>query len=291
MAAITIPVDELGAGGHACLTFSDEEERLDIVAAFVADGLAGGQQVLCYTDAGGPARLCDELTGRDIDATGALGRGQLRIHTIDDHWLTGSGFDPDGALRALSDQIAHATRGGYAGLRVTADMSWATRPLPGIEHLGWYESAVNDLFTGVDLASICQYDRQQFDPVTLAVVTDVHSHAIAAATYRDDPLLRICRQYRPRGIRIAGELDYQAIDDLRTALGEAVRLDHDIHVNLTQLRFIDAACAGEILNTATALPDGRRLIVRCTTQIATVVAALSPTSPTQLRMAVTDEHP
>jgi hypothetical protein len=28
-------VDALGPGDHACLTFSDPDERLDIVAAFV----------------------------------------------------------------------------------------------------------------------------------------------------------------------------------------------------------------------------------------------------------------
>src|SRR5689334_6624908 len=32
-------VDRVDAGDHACLTFSDAEERLDLVAAFVRDGL------------------------------------------------------------------------------------------------------------------------------------------------------------------------------------------------------------------------------------------------------------
>jgi hypothetical protein len=43
--AVTVPVDELTAGDHACLTFSDEEERLDLVAAFVADGEPVGKSV------------------------------------------------------------------------------------------------------------------------------------------------------------------------------------------------------------------------------------------------------
>jgi hypothetical protein len=44
------PVDRLEPGDHACLTFSDPDERLDIPAALVADGLrtltgAGADQV------------------------------------------------------------------------------------------------------------------------------------------------------------------------------------------------------------------------------------------------------
>jgi hypothetical protein len=44
-------VEDLKPGGHACLTFTDSEERLDLVAAFVRDGLRADQRVLCLTDA------------------------------------------------------------------------------------------------------------------------------------------------------------------------------------------------------------------------------------------------
>jgi hypothetical protein len=47
---------------------------------------------------------------------------------------------------------------------------------------------------------------------------------VTAATYDEDAVLRICRQYAPPGIRIAGELDYQAEEPLALALAEAVRL-------------------------------------------------------------------
>jgi MEDS: MEthanogen/methylotroph, DcmR Sensory domain len=41
----TTPVDRLGPGDHACLTFTDPEERLDILAAFVAAGQARNESV------------------------------------------------------------------------------------------------------------------------------------------------------------------------------------------------------------------------------------------------------
>lgn len=64
---------------------------------------------------------------------------------------------------------------------------------------------------------LCQYDRERFDPVTLASVTPFHTHTVAAATYHDDELLRICRQYAPPGIRLAGQLDVEAQEALSLA--------------------------------------------------------------------------
>ena len=58
------PVDRLDPGDHACLTYSDPEERLDIPAAFVADGLDRGENVACYTNVIRIKDLSDELHQR-----------------------------------------------------------------------------------------------------------------------------------------------------------------------------------------------------------------------------------
>ena len=63
---------------------------------------------------------------------------------------------------------------------------------------------------GTAVSMLCQYDRERFDPVTLASVAAFHTRSVAAATYHADAVLRICRQYAPPGIRLAGEIDYQA---------------------------------------------------------------------------------
>jgi len=288
--AAAVAVDALEAGEHACLTFTDDDERLDIIAAFVADGITGGQRVVCYTDATSPRQLRDDLAGRDVPVAAARAAGALRVHTVEDRWLGDGGFRPDVLLKVLSAQVADALAAGFSGLRVASDMSWAIRPLPGVEQLGAYESAVNALFADGRLTSICQYDRVRFDAVTLAVVADAHPHAVAATTYHDDPLLRICRQYRPRGVRVAGEIDFRSVDTLRAALSEAIRLDHDLHLNLTRLRFIDAAAGGEIVNTAAGLSPDRSVIVRCTPWIAKILTVLNPKHINPLRIVVVDDR-
>jgi hypothetical protein len=48
--ATATSVDDLGSGAHACLTFSDDEERLDIAAGFVQIGLSQSHKVIYLTD-------------------------------------------------------------------------------------------------------------------------------------------------------------------------------------------------------------------------------------------------
>src|SRR4051812_6198397 len=71
----------------------------------------------------------------------------------------------------------------------------------------------------------------------------------------------------PPGVRMAGELDYTRAGALSDALAEAVRLDHDVHLNLSQLRFIDARAAAVVLQAAASLPASRRMVAVCATSV------------------------
>ena len=67
--------ETVDAGDHACLTFTDAEERLDLVAAFVRDGLRAGLKVVCWTDAVDPEGLAGQLAVRSVRPGAALRRG------------------------------------------------------------------------------------------------------------------------------------------------------------------------------------------------------------------------
>ena len=256
-------VEALAPGDHACLTFSDPDERLDIVAAFVQDGLGRGHKVMAFTESIAPERLSLELTDRGIPVEEKLADGQLAVFTSDESWLAGGEPTAEGMIDLLARHVDRASREGYAGLRVTADMCWATRPVARAEQLPIFEAEVGELFADGRLTAICQYDRQSFDAVTLAFATSSHSCVVAAVVYHEDPVLRICRQHTPPGIRLAGEIDYVHADKLALALSEAARLDHDFQVNLAKLRFMDAAAATTIVRGALNLPLGRVMHVVC----------------------------
>jgi anti-anti-sigma regulatory factor len=256
-------VEALAPGDHACLTFSDPDERLDIVAAFVRDGINGYAKVVCVTEALRPDQMEAELADRGVPAAGDLPPGQLTVSASGESLLAGGAVTAAEVVQRLAGQVDQARREGYAGLRFTADMCWATRPGAAADQLPLFEREVGKLFADGRLTAICQYDRETFDAVTLAVAAQTHPRAVAATVYHDDPVLRICRQHSPPGVRVAGELDFTHVEPLTVGLAEAVRLDGDFQVNLTRLRFIDGAAAGAILQAALSLSPGRTVTVVC----------------------------
>ena len=80
--ATATSVEALGPGEHACLTFSDPDERLDIVAAFVRDGLSTATKVICVTESIPPEQLTAELSDRGVPVADALPTNQLMIFSI-----------------------------------------------------------------------------------------------------------------------------------------------------------------------------------------------------------------
>lgn len=283
-------VGDLRPGDHACLTFSDSEERLDIVAAFVRDGLSANRRVLCVTDTLSPTSLDIELTARGLLVTDATERGQMRVMSSGDTFTAGGSFEAARMITMLTEQVEEARRDGFAGLWLTSDMCWALRPVAGLHQLWDYESAVSRLLTESHGTAVCQYDRQGFDTVTLAHIGTSHATAVAAATYHDDAMLRICRQYQPPGVRVSGEIDYRRTEPLTLALAEALALDDHVHVNLAGLMFTDGSAAGVLTQSAASLRDGQLMTVRCRAQAGKLLMALGLPDLPGVTMAVVDDE-
>jgi anti-anti-sigma regulatory factor len=104
-------------------------------------------------------------------------------------------------------------------------------------------------------------------------------------------VLRICRQYAPAGIRIAGEIDYQAAEPLAVALAEAVRLEGDVTVNMTALAFADAPCTAMIADAAQTISASRQVVVlRCQPGVAAGFARLGVAGLPRVRLVTADDR-
>jgi anti-anti-sigma regulatory factor len=262
-----LQITDLTTSDHACLTFGDAEDLLDLTAAFVRDGLASGLKVLWV--GGSVGQLEQELKDRGLAVNSAVASGQMSAVSIEGHVLSDqAAFESTRAIGWLRSQIDASQAEGFAGLRLALDMSWALQPISGVEQLPDFENRVAAAIADTTATVLCQYDREKFDPVTLASVAPLHTRTVAAATYHADAMLRICRQYAPPGIRLAGEIDYRGAEPLALALAEALRIDTDITVNMAVLRFIDAACARMILNAAKSTGGTRKMILRCSPSVA-----------------------
>jgi len=282
-------IEDLRPGDHACLTFTDVEERLDLVAAFVRDGIRGGQKVVCVTDSLPQATLRSQLSERGLPVNDATGSGQMSVLDSGETYLADGSFGSARMIRLLAGQIAQARRDGFAGLWITSDMCWALRPVTGVEELLDYESQMNRLLADGGATAVCQYDRQCFDTVTLAGMAANHALALAASTYHDDALLRICRQYQPPGVRVSGEIDYRRTEPLARALSEALALDEHVYVNLAGLSFTDGSAAGAVVQAAAGLRDGQRMSIRCQRQAAKVLRTLGIDTLAGVAMVVVDD--
>ena len=266
-AGADVQITDLAVDDHACLTFGEPEDLFDLTAAFVRDGLAGGLRVVWVTEAG-PQRAVPELARRGILVESAVSSGQMTVADYEGCLLSEQAFSAAEAMRWLRGQMTASQHDGFGGLRVAMDMNWALRPVSGVEQLPEFEEGIAAALAGTTASVLCQYDRERFDPVTLGIVAPFHTRSVAAASYYADALLRICRQYAPPGIRLAGEIDYQREEPLSLALAEAIRLDGDITINLADLTFIDGACARMILNAARGLASSRSVQLRCHPAIA-----------------------
>jgi len=147
---------------------------------------------------------------------------------------------------------------------------------------------VAGLFADGRLCVICQYDRSRFDAVTLAFAARAHPRTIAAQAYHDDVLLRICRQYRPPGVRVAGEHRY--LDTFGVALTESMRLDRNPYLNLTGLDYIDAACATAVVQAAGQLPRSRHVTIACRGLVRTVLDLVGAGTADRIRMRPRDDQ-
>jgi anti-anti-sigma regulatory factor len=282
-------ITDLTLNDHACLTFGEPEELFDLTAAFVRDGLSGGLKVLWLSDAA-PGQAVAELARRGITVDSAMAAGQLMALACENYLLSGQSFAAGHAVSWLHEQMTACRDEGFPGLRVAVDMSWALRPIAGVEQLPDFEENLGMVLADTAVSVLCQYDRERFDPVTLASVAGLHTRSVAAATYHADAMLRICRQYAPPGIRLAGEIDYHAEEALALALAEALRLDGDITVNMAELSFIDVPCMRMIVNLARSLSPSRTAILRCQPGIANRFATFGATEVRSISLVTVDDE-
>jgi hypothetical protein len=281
-------ITDLSADDHACLTFGEEDELLDLTAAFVRDGLIGQLRVVVLSDM--PQVAAARLAKRGVATESGLAAGQIVMESCQNSLMGPGGFSAGHAIGWLRRQLAMSRREGYPGMRVAMDMGWALRPMAGIQELPELEERIADAVRGAGMSVLCGYDRERFDQVTLASVAPFHSHSVAAATYHDDPVLRICRQYVPPGIRLAGEIDFLASEALALALGEAIRIDGDITINMTDLSFIDGSSIRMIKEAAGSLAPARAVVLQCRPGIGARFVQFGAADLPQVRLVIVDDR-
>jgi PAS domain S-box-containing protein len=179
-------ISDIKPGDHLCCIYSSEDEHRSVITQYLRAGLEHNEKVFYILDARTRDVLINYLKNDGIDVEEYLKKGQLSILTITNAYMEGGVFDPERMIRLLTSETRKALDEGYSALRVTGEMSWALRGLPGSERLIEYENKLNTFFPGSSCLAICQYDRRCLSAEILLNILMTHPFAFIGANLYDN---------------------------------------------------------------------------------------------------------
>ena len=179
--------DLFGEGTHACLVYGDEEQREATIGRFLALGLAAGEQIGYTADETPPDEVRRWLADVDPLAVQAAGDGAFELLDACDVYAPNGVFEPGAMLETLERRYRDAMAHGYTGARVSGEMTWALRGLPGSERLIEYEARINLIVDADPITVVCQYDARRFDGATILDVLRVHPTMIVRGQVLRNP--------------------------------------------------------------------------------------------------------
>ena len=171
-----------GSGTHVCLIYDDEEERREVVARFIGDGLAEGERVAYFTD-GDPEQVGAWLKERGLDLPSPPAFALSRTRDV---YCPGGSFDPESMFEHWHEYHRSSVADGFASARATGETSWS-REVPGGERIVEYEAKLNDVLAGMPVTALCQYDVHRFDGATILDILRVHPLMLVAGQMVRNP--------------------------------------------------------------------------------------------------------
>lgn len=162
------------AGTHMCLIYSDDPERLKLISKFLESGLSAGEKVTYFVDTMTPGDLQNCLVNMGVNIPHNRNLEQFSIRVAMNTYCPNGKFVPGDMLDTLRGYYQEAIKEEYSGVRVSGEMSWALKGIPGSERLLEYEALVNDVLVTHPITAICQYDANCFDGATILDVLRVH---------------------------------------------------------------------------------------------------------------------
>ncbi|MEY8017368.1 anti-sigma factor RsbA family regulatory protein [Mycobacterium servetii] len=172
---------------HSALLYRSERECRELVARFVADGLAAGEPVLVAMPDGNLATLRDELCGGAYPT-----RTGLRLADIAETARNPSRF------LAVAGSFAeeHADR----RVRIVSQLAWPGRTNDEFVACTQHEALVNGVFEGSRVTGLCLYDAHRLGDDVLAGARATHpllwrcGALHPSADYAPDDALASCNQ-------------------------------------------------------------------------------------------------
>ena len=166
--------EKFPVGTHMCLIYDNEDERRKVIGKFLAAGLHEREKVAYFADTVTPAEVEAWLREMGVDVSKQSNTPAFSVTVAEKTYCPGGKFDPEVMLGTLRTYYKTVLEEGYPGSRVSGEMSWALRGIPGSDRLMEYEALVNGVLVTHPITAICQYDARRFDGALIFDVLKVH---------------------------------------------------------------------------------------------------------------------
>lgn len=167
----------INVGAHVCAIHEDSGRVLQTLSESFKVGLDNGESCayIASEEAADEVRRLLEASG--VEAAAAESEGSLLFITDRTALLVdGEVFDPAHAIEAVKALFGQKMEAGYAGLRLSADVPWMTRGVPGGERAMEFETMADEIVNvpGVPLLALCQYRLSDLDPEDSIEILERH---------------------------------------------------------------------------------------------------------------------
>ena len=168
---------DINVGAHVCAMHQSPDAVLGVLASAFAAGIARGERCVLVAPESSATEVRRLLREESVDVEGVEGEDLLFLTDRDPLLANGgSEFDPDHLLNAIKGLFMATVEAGYKGLRLSADVPWLTRDVPGGERAMEFEAKADELVNvpGVPLLAICQYRLGDLDPEDSLAILERH---------------------------------------------------------------------------------------------------------------------
>jgi hypothetical protein len=161
-------------GTHICYLYNSDEERRHILPQFARQALLDNEAFGYLADVATRAELPHAIAALDLTQALHGPLGQVELSTTMEGYYPEGRFTSEGMLARLREKYLQSRAAGLAGARVSGEMDWALRDIPGTDHIIECESRINELVKETPITVMCQYDLRKFDGAMMFDVMNVH---------------------------------------------------------------------------------------------------------------------
>src|SRR4051794_21999968 len=115
---------EIRPGDHACCIFGSDDEHAQLVGGFARNALVRGDRVFYMADRSDESAVVSYLDEAGLDGRALVYAGAVQVAHSGQMGLE-DGFDGERQLAVWDELVARARAGGYKGLALGPQMSWA----------------------------------------------------------------------------------------------------------------------------------------------------------------------